>query len=281
MGATIPNIIATRSLGRDGSGLMARWSQPAEDASKPALSALSIQVIKRRVSGAVDFGDGWRSGPFAANDIAVVAPNTPTRIALTGPNSGIAAFLDPADLFEQAELVAPAGFKNLGRLHGNVFRDVRLARLVDDLWTSAADPGHAGQLYIDGLLLAVAGRLLALSEVSTRQTPKTIGALDPNTLLRVQAYIQDHLDQNVALADLARCAGMSQSHFSRAFKATTGQTPHSYLLSCRIEQARTLIMDTRRPLVDIAYETGFSSQAHMTTAFKSALAVTPGKLRLS
>jgi AraC family transcriptional regulator len=281
MGATIPNIVAMRSLGRDGTGFMARWSQPAEDAPKPALNALSIQVIKRRVNGAVDFGDGWRSGPFAVNDIAVVAPNTPTRIALSGANSGVAAFLEPARLTEQVELAASAGFMNLGRLHGNVFRDVRLARLVDDLWAADTDPGRAGQLYIDGLLLAVAGRLLALSETSPRQTPKTIGALEPNTWLRVQAYIQDHLDQNLALADLARCAGISPSHFIRAFKATTGQTPHRYLLNIRIDRARELIIHTRRPLVDIALETGFSSQAHMTTAFASALAVTPGKLRSS
>lgn len=57
-------------------------------------------------------------------------------------------------------------------------------------------------------------------------------------LLQVTHYINDTLEQTIKLADLARLTGMSQSHFSRLFKQSTGSSPHQYLLQQRIERAK-------------------------------------------
>jgi AraC-like DNA-binding protein len=74
-------------------------------------------------------------------------------------------------------------------------------------------------------------------------------------------------------------AGLSPSQFGRAFKTSTGTTPHLWHLDARIEGAKRLLLDRRNRLVDIALDTGFSEQSHFTRAFNSATGVSPGAWR--
>jgi AraC family transcriptional regulator len=107
--------------------------------------------------------------------------------------------------------------------------------------------------------------------------------MTPRRLKRSLDYLDAHLDEEVRLADLAGDAGLSDAYLARAFKAATGTTLHAALLERRISRARRLIDGTRRGggtatrLADIAAATGFSSHAHMTTAFRRVLGLTPSE----
>jgi AraC family transcriptional regulator len=101
------------------------------------------------------------------------------------------------------------------------------------------------------------------------------------SLPEVQAYIRAHLDQDLSLTQLAEVARLSPSHFIRAFKQATGQTPLRYLTVCRLEQARQLLAETDRPIATIAYACGFASQSHMTDVFRRHLSTTPARYRQS
>ena len=85
--------------------------------------------------------------------------------------------------------------------------------------------------------------------------------------------------RDLSLAEIAAEVGLSQQHFARAFKVSTGMPPHRYLLQRRLERASQLLMTTPLSLAEISLTCGFSSQAPMTTAFCQAYAATPGKLR--
>ncbi len=98
---------------------------------------------------------------------------------------------------------------------------------------------------------------------------------------QVDDYIQANLDQDISLAQLAQIAELSPSHFLRAFKQATGLTPHRYLTSCRLQRARSLLADSDRSIVEIAYACGFASQSHMTDVFKRHFAISPGRYRAS
>ena len=76
----------------------------------------------------------------------------------------------------------------------------------------------------------------------------------------------------------AQEAGLSPTHFARAFKETMGRAPHQYLLALRLERARRLLETTRATLSDIAQRTGFADQAHFTRLFKRVFGTTPGAL---
>jgi AraC family transcriptional regulator len=78
---------------------------------------------------------------------------------------------------------------------------------------------------------------------------------------------------------LAAEAGMSPAHLSRGFKRAMGRSVHQYLLGRRVEWAAALLGGTEHSIVEIALETGFSSQAHLTTAFQHKFRTTPAAYR--
>jgi transcriptional regulator GlxA family with amidase domain len=93
--------------------------------------------------------------------------------------------------------------------------------------------------------------------------------------------MRDNIDQPIRLCELAALAELSASQFGRAFKVSTGATPHKWFLDARIECAKVMLADRNRDLVDIALETGFSEQSHFSRAFRAATGSTPHAWRCS
>ena len=83
----------------------------------------------------------------------------------------------------------------------------------------------------------------------------------------------------VELATLAELAGLSQSHYHRAFKVSTGLAPYQWQLQARIQQAKGLLMDTNRSLEDVAQATGFADAVHFGRAFRKMTGATPAAWR--
>ena len=83
------------------------------------------------------------------------------------------------------------------------------------------------------------------------------------------------LSGRLLVSDLASAVRLSPSHFARAFKRTTGCSPHHYLLRRRIECAKERMRTTGEPLAQIALAYGFSDQAHFTRCFKRHEGETP------
>jgi AraC-like DNA-binding protein len=86
-------------------------------------------------------------------------------------------------------------------------------------------------------------------------------------------------NDNVKISDMSSAAGMSAFHFSRKFKAITGLPPHQYLLQQRISQSKILLSASERSIACIAFDCGFSSQAHFSVAFKARVGISPGAYR--
>ena len=109
--------------------------------------------------------------------------------------------------------------------------------------------------------------------------PQARGGLAPWQMRRITEYTERHLGHTIKLIDLARLAGMSRSHFSRAFRTTTGIPPHRWHLNARIRHAQELLLDNGLPLVEIALRTGFADQSHFTRCFQRQIGTTPGAWR--
>lgn len=103
-------------------------------------------------------------------------------------------------------------------------------------------------------------------------------APETRMLARVRDYLDAHLGDEVALADLAAIAGLSRSHFIRAFRRETGMTPHAYLVDRRFRAAGRLLERGAAPS-DVAAACGFFDQSHLNRVFKARMAVTPGTYR--
>ena len=153
--------------------------------------------------------------------------------------------------------------------------DEPVRTLVKLLTDTAHDSDASASLFGESITTAIATRLfLHMPE------PKTSAkALAPWQLRRVTEYMTAHLPAPVSLADLAKLSGLSQWHFSRAFKASTGLAPYRWQLQARIRRAQALLLDTRSSLEQIAEATGFSDAVHFGKVFRNLVGITPAAWR--
>jgi AraC family transcriptional regulator len=98
-------------------------------------------------------------------------------------------------------------------------------------------------------------------------------------LKRAIEYVAANLSEPISLADIAAASGLSRMHFAAQFRVATGLRPHEFLLRKRIEHAQMLLLTSRMPLVEIALDAGFKTQAHFTTVFARLVGETPNVWR--
>lgn len=101
------------------------------------------------------------------------------------------------------------------------------------------------------------------------------GGLAAWQLARIRSHVEAHLDATILIEDLAAVAKLSPGHFCRAFKVSTGETPHGYIMRQRIRRAQTLMLHTDDTLSQIACACGLTDQAHLTRLFRRMLNETP------
>lgn len=106
-----------------------------------------------------------------------------------------------------------------------------------------------------------------------------VGGLTPRTFKRIEEFVETFLARQIRLRELAALAGFSESHFCRAFKASTGSSPHRWILERRVRRAQALILAAACPLAQISLETGFVDQGHLTRVFRSVTGMTPAAWR--
>lgn len=104
-------------------------------------------------------------------------------------------------------------------------------------------------------------------------------SLDHARIRRVLDYIDQNLEDEFTINDLAKVAHLSIFHFARMFANTMGMPPQRYVSQRRLEAAKSMIGAGRLPLSEIAFRSGFSSQASFTRAFRRVTNMTPGEFR--
>jgi AraC family transcriptional regulator len=155
--------------------------------------------------------------------------------------------------------------------------DAGVRALAHEMRRVLLQEGEASRAYLEGLAEAMLLRALQVLGAPRRRRPRP--SLAPLNLRRVCDHIDSRLDERITVAELAAVAGLSRGHFSRAFQAATNETPHAFILSRRLEAVRRRLEDGHADLAQLAAQTGFSSHAHMTTAFTRAFGVTPRDYR--
>jgi AraC family transcriptional regulator len=141
-------------------------------------------------------------------------------------------------------------------------------------------PTAAGRMFVETSSLLLAARLVQSHfETGLRLPTQPAYALDDRRLRRVLAYVDEHLAEDISVADLANVACLSIFHFTRAFAASTGVPPHRYVSRKRLESAKGMIATGRASLSEIALDCRFSSQSSFTRAFRRATGKTPAEYR--
>lgn len=96
---------------------------------------------------------------------------------------------------------------------------------------------------------------------------------------RFLEYIEEHLDQDISLEEMAASAGVSKTEVLRCFHKTLQTTPYSYVMEARLSKAADLLAETGLPVGEIASRTGFNQQSYFGKRFKEKMGVTPLEYR--
>jgi AraC family transcriptional regulator len=161
----------------------------------------------------------------------------------------------------------------------DVVTDDRLTHLLFALDAERARGYSTGKLFVDSIETALANILLTSFNTFTPRSIPGKGGMAPHVLRRVVEFMHANMDKQIGLKDLADCAGLSLSHFSFQFRASTNQSPHQYMLRLRIERSKELLTDSRLSVLDVGLEVGFRNQQHFATVFRNSVGVPPSVYR--
>lgn len=139
----------------------------------------------------------------------------------------------------------------------------------------------SGRLYMDSLALALAARVVRNHSSMSRSPSPVKNAMLGRKFKAVLAYIEDHLEHDLALDEIAEIAGVSASHFKVLFRQTLGMPPHQYVIRRRVERAATQLREGKMTIGEIAFANGFCHQSHLAMHVRRVLGVSPQEVRES
>ncbi len=222
-----------------------------------------------------------QGGVHHPGDLCVLPAGVAGQWTMAAPADSLLLRLSPSLVKETAQSlrVKPAHATLAPAIR---FRDPHLEHIASMLSAERAQGYPYGRVFVDSLAAAIAARLLQRysgavtgAEGSKRQLPRW-------RLRLVCEYIWANLDRDLSLAELANIAGFSVSHFKPLFRQAMGLPVHRYVVECRVERARQLLLNRDRSMSEIALEAGFSHQTHMARCVRRVLGIAPAEvLRLS
>jgi AraC family transcriptional regulator len=260
------------------SGAIAHWKHGAlHDVVEPMTDHVvmtytgPMQRLERRSGRSVAIGTA-RSGV-----VTIIPAGSSARWDIPGPVSVVQLYLPHTTLTRVAGEADTAAPGNL--LERTGYPDPITSRLL----MSAADvlEGSAAldALFRQQLTDLLATRLLAAHAGAPITLQPAQGGLSPMALRRAIERLRSDSDADVSLGALAADAGLSRFHFCRAFKESTGLSPHAWLRQHRLEQAMNMLRDTDASVVSVAAALGYSSQTAFAAAFRKLTGETPSDWR--
>ena len=156
--------------------------------------------------------------------------------------------------------------------------DPVLAGIAAALLPALERPAETSRLFLDHMALALCAHL-ASTYGGARSRRATVAGLAPWQERRAKELLAGNLARHVSLAEVAAECGLSRGHFSRAFKATTGQSPHAWLIGRRVEAAQHMLQASSASLSEIAIACGFADQSHLTRVFGARTGSSPAQWR--
>ncbi|WP_229160646.1 helix-turn-helix transcriptional regulator, partial [Bradyrhizobium brasilense] len=280
-GQEMARVLKTRPLrmaADPSSGAIAYWKHDAlHDVVRPMVDHVVMsypagsQRLERRTGRVASIGTA-RSGV-----VTIIPAGSSSRwdihqsvhvVQLYLPHATLARVAGEADTAAPGDLLERTG-------HPDPITSRLLLSAADALEGSAA----LDALFRQQLTDLLATRLLSAHAGVPATVQATVGGLAPTALRRAIERLRSDSDADVSLAALAADAGLSRFHFCRAFKESTGLSPHAWLRQHRLEQAMNMLRDTDASVVSIAAALGYSSQTAFAAAFRKLTGETPSDWR--
>jgi AraC family transcriptional regulator len=154
--------------------------------------------------------------------------------------------------------------------------DTELLAVATRLMTEMVAGHPNGPLFWSEISDDFMGRLIDGHTSLPRRVAR--GAISASALRQIRDYIATHLAEPIEVAALAELAGRSPFHFTRVFARSVGMTPHRYVVHLRLQAAIARIREGRSRLADIAADTGFADQSHLSRWIRRVHGVAPSDI---
>ncbi|WP_271533453.1 helix-turn-helix domain-containing protein [Bradyrhizobium sp. CCBAU 25338] len=265
------------ALDSSGAGI-AHWKHdPLHDVVEPmshhVIMAYNgvMQRMERRSGKSVSIGT------FRPGVVIIIPEGSSSRWDIPKPVDVVQLYLPNATLKRVAGEAGITGAADL--LERTAHPDPITSRLLLSSADALEGNGVLDTLFRHQVTDLLATRVLAAHTGSPATFQPTMGGLSPKVLLRAIERLRSDSDADVSLDALASDAGLSRFHFCRAFKESTGLSPHAWLRQHRLEQAMNMLRESDDPVVSIAAALGYSSQTAFAAAFRKLTGETPSEWR--
>ena len=207
---------------------------------------------------------------------AVAAPGAEIRGGWNGRMTGRHLHVSPGDLAAilHGDDGAHRSFRTQGfREDGEPAQaDHTVSALLDLIARDVEAGSPAGPTFAEHLVSALVAHVLEPEAPPVRSG-------DARLLRLTEDIVAARLGERLLLRDIAAELGLSVPHLARSFRAATGTSLHRFIVARRIERAKRLLRHTRLPLVEVALQSGFGDQSHLSRAIRQATGMTPTEYR--
>ncbi|TPK78121.1 AraC family transcriptional regulator [Mesorhizobium sp. B2-4-17] len=231
----------------------------------------------------VEHHELWRGGKrfisqgYDANSIRIVHLGEEFSARVTHPHMGICFYIPRTVLDDFSDDAGERRVADLACTPGVV--DPVLGHLAASLLPMFQRPEEVCTLVVDHVALAVCSHLQSIYGGLVSRRPMARGGLSPAAETRAKDYLASSAGEDITLADVASACRLSRGHFIRAFRTSTGLTPHKWLQRHRVEKAKALFLETDISIAEIAVLCGFADQSHLTRVFTALIGVSPALWR--
>jgi AraC family transcriptional regulator len=253
------------------------------------IPAVSEPLIVWVLSGAAsveerEIGGTWSQHAVSVGDFFLTNAAAPYELRWhsTGPDA-----FKVMHLYMGLPIIERAAIEMLGKGRGSItFRDISgrsdpvLSALLQQMQSEITTARTPSALFVNGLAQSLAAHMVRTYRDSAG--PKSLrGVLPAGRLNRVVELMEAQRSRPFQLLSLAQEAGMSAFHFSRLFKASTGLAPSQYFIRLRMSEARRLLRETERSVIEIGLDVGYESPSHFAQVFRRQVGISPSEYRRS
>jgi AraC family transcriptional regulator len=277
---------------RDGAGavIAAKWQRPASHSATPV--ALAEHTLMYHIGGSTSVAklvDGRCVGTRSQHGSLTFSPRDERNEWVRGGVCEVMhVYLAPSLIDGYVEEHVPGAaaieIDPLFAVHDPWLRNY-FALLQSEFETFAGDSKQPDALLLtQSIALLIRHLVYWHSNLSQRARRRAIAGpalhpLAPRHLARVLAYIDAHLDREIALSDLAALVGVSNDHFIRGFRAATQRTPYAFLVERRLARAGDALKHTTLGIAEVARQAGFKSAPGFSNVFKKHYGMSPRQFR--
>ncbi|KAB8315835.1 helix-turn-helix domain-containing protein [Tolypothrix campylonemoides VB511288] len=275
----IKPVLSSAKVGWDGI-LVEYLHLPAHELPAQVPSEYIINLnLKRPTRVEVKWNGRLVSKRFTSGEITIIPPGLPTEAVCLEACEFLVLFLQRELVTHVAQELGYSEAIEIAPSLGVASPQIQYIALA--LKAELESGCLSGRLYGESLATALSSYLLQQHSTSGHRVQDFTCGLPKYKLYSTLEYINDNLNHDLTLVELANRVQMSTYHFVRMFKQSTGLTPHQYVMNCRIERAKMLLTERKLSIAEICKHVGFQSPSHFTAVFRKLTTITPKAYRNS